>query len=593
MKNLLFKTLFILFWLVFTPQEISAVNVDNIEKIFNIDKSDNYIVYEHDKLVGNKVIHYISYFDLIDNKNYTIYTNSGELINSDMYFPSISKDGKYIVFTSRATNITSDNILTCTDILDETEKYCSNIFLYNVANKKSILIKDDLTYLNGDSYVGKISANGKNIVFESIATNGFMNKNDFNCVNSNGLNRCINIFKYSILTGRVTLISKSKKSVGNANSVSPSISYDGRYISFQSNASNLLETNNELTNDYTNVYLVDTLNSNIKIVSKNNKEFFDNSSGNSKISQNGKYIVYESYASNSGEGYNGKSHIFLYDIELDTTRLISKNQSILNNRDNYLVDISDDELYILYRTKSTNIVGNGSDIYIYNIRSRKSSQVNTQCYVKESIIIEDDSVFYNCMNNIIGSKIDDQPPIIEENQEIYLLKDSINTIKEKIVVNDNLLAKEEIEIYIDDLSIIKDVGEYLIEVIAIDKFENISKVNIRVIVLESDIEGPVFSDLKQLKILKGSSSLNLYEYIEAIDKIDGSTRIYIIDDGNLNLDATGKYRIKLMSKDNADNVSYANLDIIVYDNYNFSYFYEIILILGILVVIIFSIIKVK
>ena len=120
-----------------------------------------------------------------------------------------------------------------------------------------------------------------------------------------------------------------------------------------------------------------------------------------------------------------------------------------------------------------------------------------------------------------------------------------------------------------------------------------SSTTIKLIVIEKDIEGPSFNDVKEIKILKGSSSLNLSSYIEAIDNVDGQTRIYIMDDGGLNLNVKGNYRVLLMSKDSSDNISYKEVKIIVYENFNFEYYYEIILILGLICVIIFSIIRVK
>ena len=55
-----------------------------------------------------------------------------------------------------------------------------------------------------------------------------------------GFNSCINIFKYTLITKSITLISTySNNYGGDSNSINPSISYDGRYISFQSTSTNL------------------------------------------------------------------------------------------------------------------------------------------------------------------------------------------------------------------------------------------------------------------------------------------------------------------------------------------------------------------
>ena len=133
----------------------------------------------------------------------------------------------------------------------------------------------------------------------------------------------------------------------------------------------------------------------------------------------------------------------------------------------------------------------------------------------------------------------------------------------------------------------------MIEISARDEFGNVSNEKVNFIVIEEDNEGPIFNLNKEIKILKGSNTLNLSNYIDVIDKVDGKTKIYIIDDGNINLNVVGSYKLKLMSKDNSNNITYYEIEACVYENYDFKYYYEIILLLGVLVVIIFSIIKVK
>jgi hypothetical protein len=569
-----------------------------------MDIGNKLVVYEYQETINNEKRHYIGIGD-ISNKNVKkIMTNNNEIVNSDMYFPSISKDDRYITFTSRATNITEDAASKCYDMGDDVYLNCSNIYLYDINEGISYLLKNGNEILDGDSYISKISGDGKSVVFESIATNNLNLGNMETCIN-NGRNICINIYKYNIASSTIKLLSTLNDNYGgNYNSVSPSISYDGRYVAFQSSSTNLV--NNKFSKDNCKnvaengdklcsyIYLVDTKDNTIKIISKNKNILFNDSSGNAIVSGNGKFVVYESYATNIENKTNNNLHIVLYDILADTNFVISKKDYVLNNRDTILMDISNDGKYIVCMSNSTNLDGRGKNsIYVYNSVNKKVSLLKQDVSKSFLAFIRENNIYYY-ENLIIGyEKIDDIAPVIKENQEIYVLKDSNVFLKDKIEISDNLSDIKEIDVYMVDNLIFNTIGEYLVQIIAVDGFGNKSSQMIKIVVVEKDEEGPIFSDIDEIKILKGSSTLNLSNYIEAIDKIDGNARVYILNDDNLDLNNVGKYKIKLMAKDSFENVTYKDLYIVVYENYNFEYYYEILLIIGLIAVIIFSIIKVK
>lgn len=566
-----------------------------------MDVSDNIIVYEYEEEIMDRKIHYVGYYDKNIGEFKPIMSNNGKYINDDMFFPSVSKDGKYIVFSSRATNITTDDKRSCYSILDQGYDNCSDIYVYDLDIQISYMIKNGTDYLNGDSYVAKISGSGKSIVFESLATNILNFGNLQGCIKSNE-NTCINIYKYSMAVGTVSLISTLNDNYGgDGNSISPSISYDGRYITFQSTASNLvdesynLNTCNNLSGEgiylCSQIYLYDCNYNVLNVISTKDNVLFNNNSGNALINEQGNVIVYESYATNIEENYSRNLNIIAYDVIAQKNKIISKNNGIFNNRDSYLIDVSNDGKYVVYQSKSTNLNGIGNtSIYIYNYLNNKVSLFSScQSDFIFARINNESLIYYD--NEIMSMKIDVTAPYIMPNQEIFILKNSKTNLKDKIIVDDNL--SDKIELYIADSLISNKVGEYLVDVAAVDEFANVGYETVKIIVLECDEEGPIFTDINEIKVLKGSTTLNLLNYIEAKDKVDGKTRIYIMDDGNLDLNKKGKYKIRIMSKDASENVSEKELYVVVYENINFSYYYELILILGIIAVIIFSIIKVK
>lgn len=597
--------LIFIFTFFFKGYTIVAEEILKDEEIFNIDSSKINVVYEHSYYSNGKNYHYISIFNILTNETEKILNNEGKIINDSMYFPSVSDDGKFLVFTSRATNITGDDLNLCTDISSFELKTCNNIYLYDIENKKSIMIKANGNFFNGDNYVAKISGDSSTIVYESISSNFINKKHD--CSLINGISNCINIYKYNVLTGKSTLISTSMdNSGGNSNSISPTVSYDGRYIAFQSNSSNLVEEDftskycyNYITGDNENcsyIYYADTIESSIKMISKKDNQIFNDNSGNPLISSDGSFVIYESYASNIEQNSNNKQHIILYQTDNSKNSIITKKNNLLNNRNNYLDDISQDGKYILFRTASTNLENENNilNLYVYEIESKMLSSITKakndiilSCFSGNYLFQYDDNKILNYV------KIDSTPPIIKKDQVIYVLKQNTIKVKDSIEVADNLSIRNKIDLYIDNQLQLENIGEYVVNITAVDEFDNTDTQSIKVIVLEKDLEGPLFNEVNEIKILKGSSTLNLYNYVEAFDKVDGKVRIFVVDDGGLNLNISGEYKIKIMAEDLSKNITYKEIDVIVYENYNFTYFYEIILMLGLIVIIIFSIIKVK
>lgn len=592
--------IFILYFTYFNYIDVDAKVITDNLNVYNMDVGSNFVAYEYEKSIDDKNIHYVGIYNKMTNEFFDITNNDGNFINNDMFFPSISTNDKYLTYTSRATNIVENNgVNMCFNLSTNGYEYCSNIYVYDIEKRKSYLIKNGEEYLNGDSYISKISGDGSFVVFESNATNNINFNEKHYCYNDKN-NICTNIFKYNIYSKSIFLVSSNSDNMGgNYSSITPSVSYDGRYVTFQSLATNLMVGSNykdtcknigeEGTLFCSHIYLFDSYNNSLTLVSKINNYKFNNNSGNAKISGNGKVIVYESYATNVEDKYNNKQHVILYDIMKEKNIILSKNNGILNNRDSYFLDVSFEGKYALIKSNSTNLNKNGKDsIYIYNIEGGKLDFYKE--YIEFALLNQNQIYSYA---NLVSecNLIDSIAPVIEKNQVVYMLKNSSILLKNRILVKDNL--SKEVEVYVEDNLILNKVGEYEVFVSAVDEFGNFSKEVITIVILEEDNEAPLFNDLDKIKVLKGSNALNLSNYLTAVDKIDGNTKIYIIDDGGLNLNVKGQYKIKLMSKDNSNNKVYKEIEILVYENYDFQYIYEILLILGVAVVIIFSIIKVK
>ncbi|MCB1440366.1 MAG: PD40 domain-containing protein [Nitratireductor sp.] len=118
---------------------------------------------------------------------------------------------------------------------------------------------------------------------------------------------------------------------GNADSYtfSPggrSVSADGRYVVYESDASDLVAGD---ANGRQDIFLYDTVNDTTTLVSKDTSGGgADSNSYAPSLSADGRYVVYRSLATDLVTGdANSKYDIFLYDRVNDTTTLISKDTS--------------------------------------------------------------------------------------------------------------------------------------------------------------------------------------------------------------------------------------------------------------------------
>lgn len=141
----------------------------------------------------------------------------------------------------------------------------------------------------------------------------------------------------------------------NGPSAHPSVSQDGRFVAFRSNATDLVSP----STTGQQLFVRDRLNGTTELISKSTSGTEGNSNSQfSKISEDGRYVVFESYATNLVTGdTNNKIDIFVRDRHLGTTTLASKNASgTIGNNHSYYSDISADGKYVVFYSTATNLV---------------------------------------------------------------------------------------------------------------------------------------------------------------------------------------------------------------------------------------------
>jgi uncharacterized repeat protein (TIGR01451 family) len=164
------------------------------------------------------------------------------------------------------------------------------------------------------------------------------------------------------VTGEFHLISKSAGgAAGNGSSGQPQVSLDGRYIIFRSWASNLVPND---TNGVPDVFLYDIAGDSLTLVSRSHDGSQANGlSRDPSICADGSFLTYTSEATNIIPGdINGFRDAFLYDVIHDEVRIISKPLSGQQaNGDTHKSVISLDCDSVVFATDASNFFPNDNN----------------------------------------------------------------------------------------------------------------------------------------------------------------------------------------------------------------------------------------
>ncbi|HEV8112564.1 MAG TPA: hypothetical protein VGR31_07290 [Planctomycetota bacterium] len=287
--------------------------------------------------------------------------------NDGSYQPSISADGRYVAFTSSATNLVPGDT---NGVLD--------IFIRDRLSGVTERVSVSSAGLQGDgeSSVPSISADGRFVAFQSLATN--LVPGDTNGVSD--------IFVRDRLNGVTVRASVNNMgSQGNGDSSLPSISADGRIVAFQSLANNLIGPLAFDTNGVADVFcrnLVDGTTGRVSVSSSSVAEG-NNLSGHPSISADGRFVAFHSYASNLVPGdTNGHEDVFVHDRSTDTTERVSlASNGTQGDENSSSPSISADGRFVAFESSATSLVPgdtNGvDDVFLYD---RNASGFTSLCF---------------------------------------------------------------------------------------------------------------------------------------------------------------------------------------------------------------------
>jgi len=194
-------------------------------------------------------------------------------------------------------------------------------------------------------------------------------------------NHRMNVYVKDMNTGAVLPVSvDSSGNAGNDDSDYAAISADGKYVVFASYATNLTPM---ATNTASQIYVRDLARQTTTLVSINNDNIAagDGDSGNPSISGDGRFVVYQSIAANLVSGnIQGMDQIFLRDRLLGTTELISADPNGAFGDDySGAPCVSTDGKYVAFVSTSSNLMAdatNGTQVFVRNRASNTTEMIS-------------------------------------------------------------------------------------------------------------------------------------------------------------------------------------------------------------------------
>jgi len=275
--------------------------------------------------------------------------SSGQGTSAD---PSISGDGQRVVFESDAPDIV---------VGDTNGEY--DIFLRDLqANTTTrVSVSSSGVQANGDCLDPAIARDVDVVAFRSVATN----------LDFGDTNLASDVFVRDLTAGTTVRVSETSTGAeGNGSSSAPDISADGRYVVFMSSADNLVFGDN---NGSLDVFVKDRFTSLTTRVSVSSSGAEGNDDSRfPTISDDGRYVTFDSLASNLVDGdTNGVRDIFRHDRQTgETIRISVATDGTEASEQSYLPSASGDASTIAFTSQADELDGptnNTNQVYATHV----------------------------------------------------------------------------------------------------------------------------------------------------------------------------------------------------------------------------------
>ncbi len=283
-------------------------------------------------------------------------TAAGTAGNSRSDNPSLSADGRFVAFYSFASDLVAGDA-----------NASSDVFVFEAATGALSLVSVDSAGIqaNRNSSTPSISADGRYVAFVSGAPN----------LDPGDANDYDDVFRHDRATGLTNLVSvASSGASGNGDCSSPSISADGRFVVFYSVANNLVPGDSNGVGD---AFLRDLRTGLTTRVSVSSSGAQGNGiSGNPALSPDGRYVAFQSDATNLvTPDANGSADVFVHERETGRTVLVSTDSAgAQGNSYSILPVVATHRRLVAYASLASNLVTGDTnakhDIFVFKDKTK-------------------------------------------------------------------------------------------------------------------------------------------------------------------------------------------------------------------------------
>lgn len=282
---------------------------------------------------------------------------SGAPSNGPCYTAHVSGDGRYVVFHSHGTNLDGSDANGST----------RDIYLRDRTTSTTERITVSSTGVQGnlESAFCAVSDDGRFVVFNSMA-------NNLVAGDTNGRR---DVFLRDRAAGTTTRLSQGTSGEANSHSGQsvPGISADGRFVVFDSDASNLVKGD---TNNSTDAFVADRAAGTLERVSLTKTGKQARGGGFMPvISADGRFVAFASASSDLGlRAPEGVRAIFIRDRSLRKTEPVSVGpRGVAPDRTQQVQAVSSGGRVVSFISNSTNLVaGDGNGVFDAFIRDRQT-----------------------------------------------------------------------------------------------------------------------------------------------------------------------------------------------------------------------------
>ena len=290
--------------------------------------------------------------------------------NGDSYLPIMTPNGRYVLFASRANNLVPTNADGPVPSYVALDAYLRD----RLAGTTTLVsVSTNADGADGDSLPTGISTNGQYAIFESTADN----------LTPGATNLIKNVLVRDVINGITTLVSVSTNGGGgNGNSYDSSITPDGRYVVFTSEAYNLAPGG---TNGVTGVFVRDLKNGTTAVASTGALVATQPSvSASPEITPDGRFVTFYSTATNLVPGVTSIGEVYVRDLVAGTTIWASTNarslyQSIFGQVNGISCEpvISANGQFIAFEVESSNSLVSPAIVLQVNLQNLTNIMVST------------------------------------------------------------------------------------------------------------------------------------------------------------------------------------------------------------------------